>query len=131
MKIPMLSTRATYRVATSARPGQEAHSPSRSEDGAIADLAPFHVDLVRWELIEVRADGCESLLQLVDRIRNGIETAVFRSIRRTPAGLPHSDRRSDRDSRPSGQRPGMAIGRGSGSGAGGSETSEPGSSGLS
>ena len=47
------------------------------EDGVISDLAPFHVDLVRWALIDVPADACESLQQLVDKVRDCIETAIF------------------------------------------------------
>jgi len=47
------------------------------EDGVISDLAPFHVDLVRWALIDVPVDTCESLQQLVDRIRDGIEKAIL------------------------------------------------------
>lgn len=47
------------------------------EDGAISDLAPFHIDLVRWALIDVPAADCDSLQQLVDRIRDSIENAVL------------------------------------------------------
>lgn len=47
------------------------------EDGVISDLAPFHIDLVRWSLIDVPAADCDSLQQLVDRIRNDIENAVL------------------------------------------------------
>ena len=47
------------------------------EDGVISDLTPFHVDLVRWALIDVPVDTCESLQQLVDRIRDCIEKAIF------------------------------------------------------
>lgn len=47
------------------------------EDGVISDLAPFHIDLVRWALIDVPAADCDSLQQLVDRIRTDIEHAVL------------------------------------------------------
>ena len=47
------------------------------EDGVISDLAPFHIDLVRWALIDVPAADCDSPQQLVDRIRDGIENAVL------------------------------------------------------
>ena len=47
------------------------------EDGAITDLAPFHIDLVRWALIDVPTADCDSLQQLVDRIRDSIENAVL------------------------------------------------------
>ncbi len=46
------------------------------EDGEIAEVAPFHVDLVRWEMVEVDATPCDSLQDLVDRIRDGIDAAV-------------------------------------------------------
>lgn len=47
------------------------------EDGVIGDLTPFHIDLVRWALIDVPAADCASLQQLVDKIRNSIENAVL------------------------------------------------------
>lgn len=47
------------------------------EDGAITGLAPFHIDLVRWALIDVPAADCSSLQELVDRIRDSIENSVL------------------------------------------------------
>lgn len=47
------------------------------EDGVISDLAPFHIDLVRWALIDVPTADCDSLQLLVDWIRSGIEMAVL------------------------------------------------------
>lgn len=47
------------------------------EDGVISDLTPFHIDLVRWALIDVPAADCDSLQRLVDKIRNSIEKAVL------------------------------------------------------
>ncbi len=47
------------------------------EDGEITELAPLHVDVVRWELVEASAEGCSSIQDISDRIRDCIEGAVF------------------------------------------------------
>jgi DNA repair exonuclease SbcCD nuclease subunit len=46
------------------------------EEGEIAEVKPFHVDIVRWELVEVSANGCASIQDISDRIRECIERAV-------------------------------------------------------
>lgn len=46
------------------------------EEGAIAEVVPFQVDLVRWAIVEVDAGRCRSIRDLSDTIRDGIEQAV-------------------------------------------------------
>ena len=46
------------------------------EDGEIADLDPFHIDVVRWAMVEVSATGCETRQDISERIRDAIEGAV-------------------------------------------------------
>ena len=46
------------------------------EDGEIADLIPFHVDVVRWAMVEVAAQGCETRQDVSERIRDAVEGAV-------------------------------------------------------
>lgn len=46
------------------------------EDGDISDVAPCHVDIVRWALVQADAADCDSLQDLFDRVRDGIEAAV-------------------------------------------------------
>ena len=45
-------------------------------EGEITAVEPFHVDVVRWEMVEVSAEGCSSIQDMTDRIRDGIERAV-------------------------------------------------------
>ncbi len=47
------------------------------DDGAIVELAPFHVDLVRWEVVGISVLGCSSFECVCDRVRDGIEQAVI------------------------------------------------------
>ncbi|MCY4187747.1 MAG: DNA repair exonuclease [Bryobacterales bacterium] len=46
------------------------------EDGAVRALEHFHVDVVRWALVEVGLDGAESDYDANERIRAAIEKAV-------------------------------------------------------
>lgn len=46
------------------------------EDGAVSALEPLHVDVVRWALVEVGADGIETVSDANDRVRTAIEQAV-------------------------------------------------------
>ncbi len=46
------------------------------DDGAISALDPFHVDVVRWEIVRVRADGCDTSAEMHERVRGAIERAV-------------------------------------------------------
>ena len=46
------------------------------EDGAVNALEPLHVDVVRWALVEVGADGIETVSDANDRVRTAIEQAV-------------------------------------------------------
>ena len=46
------------------------------EEGQITEVEPFHVDVVRWEMLEVSVEGCSSIPDIADRIRDGIERAV-------------------------------------------------------
>ena len=45
-------------------------------DGAVSALEPFHVDVVRWALVEVGMAGAETISDANDRIRAAIETSV-------------------------------------------------------
>ena len=46
------------------------------EDGEISDLTPFHVDVVRWAMVEVSVEGCETKQDISERIRDAVERAV-------------------------------------------------------
>lgn len=46
------------------------------EDGTVSALEPLHVDVVRWALVEVGADGIETVGDANDRVRAAIEQAV-------------------------------------------------------
>ena len=46
------------------------------EDGEISKVAPFQVDLVRWEIVRVPASGCRSVEELIDAMREHVERAV-------------------------------------------------------
>ncbi len=49
------------------------------EDGAIVGIEWFHVDTVRWCLVDVSAEGCTSLAEVHGRVRAGIERQVGES----------------------------------------------------
>ena len=46
------------------------------EEGEITEVEQFHVDIVRWATVEVSAEGCSSIQDIADRIRDCIELAV-------------------------------------------------------
>ena len=46
------------------------------EDNAVSDLEPFHVDVVRWALVDVGIAGCASVDDVHDSVRAAIETVV-------------------------------------------------------
>lgn len=46
------------------------------EDGEVAALDPFSVDVVRWEAVAVSAAGCDRLQDVVEKIRQGVQDAV-------------------------------------------------------
>lgn len=48
------------------------------EDGQVAEIAPLHVDCVRWILLQVPVEQCGAVADAVDRIRQAIEEAVER-----------------------------------------------------
>lgn len=48
------------------------------EDGEVAELTPFHVDVVRWVHLAVSAEQCESRPDIDDRIRAVIEESIAR-----------------------------------------------------
>lgn len=46
------------------------------DEGEISNVEQFHVDVVRWEIVEVSAEGCSSIQDITNRIRDRIENAV-------------------------------------------------------
>ena len=46
------------------------------EDHAVSDLEPFHVDVVRWALVDVGIADCASVDEIHDRVRAEIENVV-------------------------------------------------------
>jgi DNA repair exonuclease SbcCD nuclease subunit len=46
------------------------------EDGRLRDISPLHTDVVRWAVLTVAANGCLHITDLVDRLRQVIETAA-------------------------------------------------------
>ncbi|MGL9623020.1 DNA repair exonuclease [Bradyrhizobium sp. U531] len=48
------------------------------EDGQVAEIAPLHVDCVRWIRLPVAVEQCGAVADAVDRIRQAIEEAVER-----------------------------------------------------
>lgn len=46
------------------------------EDGAVAGVEAFQVDLVRWEVVSVPAEDCVAFQDLCDAIRDRVEEAV-------------------------------------------------------
>lgn len=46
------------------------------DDGEVTELAPVHVDIVRWALVTVSVDGCGRIVDVVDRVRDVIEETV-------------------------------------------------------
>ncbi len=49
------------------------------DQGAIIDVAPLYVDVVRWALVRVCVDGCARVVDVIDRVRNAIEESVSRN----------------------------------------------------
>ena len=50
------------------------------EDGQVEDIAPLHVDVVRWTHLRVPVDQCASVVDAVDCIRQAIGQAVERDL---------------------------------------------------
>jgi DNA repair exonuclease SbcCD nuclease subunit len=48
------------------------------EEGQVVEIAPLHVDCVRWILLPVPVEQCFAVADAVDRIRQAIEEAVER-----------------------------------------------------
>ena len=46
------------------------------QDGEVADLTLVVADVVRWASVAVAADGCDRVVDVADRIRDSIESAV-------------------------------------------------------
>ena len=46
------------------------------EDNAVSDLEPFHVDVVRWALVDVGVADCASVNDVYESMRAAIENAV-------------------------------------------------------
>ncbi|MDE0622187.1 MAG: DNA repair exonuclease [Bryobacterales bacterium] len=46
------------------------------EDNAVSNLEPFHVDVVRWALVDVGIADCASVEDVHDSVRAAIETVV-------------------------------------------------------
>ncbi|MDD1520684.1 MULTISPECIES: metallophosphoesterase family protein [Bradyrhizobium] len=48
------------------------------EDSQVVEIAPLHVDCVRWSFLQVPVEQCGGIADAVDRIRQAIEEAVER-----------------------------------------------------
>jgi len=48
------------------------------EDGQVTEIAPLHVDCVRWIHLPVAVEQCRAAADVIDRIRQAIEEAVER-----------------------------------------------------
>ena len=48
------------------------------EDGQVTEIAPLHVDCVRWIHLPVVVEQCRAVVDVVDRIRQAIEEALER-----------------------------------------------------
>ena len=48
------------------------------QDGQVAEIAPLHVDCVRWIHLPVAVEQCRAVVEVIDRIRQAIEEAVER-----------------------------------------------------
>lgn len=46
------------------------------EDGALAELTALDADVVRWSVVHVNVESCETLAEVVDRLRAALEHAV-------------------------------------------------------
>lgn len=47
-------------------------------EGEVKDLMPLYVDVVRWAFISISADGCDRMVDVLDRIRDGVEKTFSR-----------------------------------------------------
>lgn len=48
------------------------------QDGQVEEIAPLHVDCVRWIHLPVAVEQCRAVVEVIDRIRRAIEEAVER-----------------------------------------------------